>query len=71
MWRPIAELPHDPEKWWLGYNPNIPMCWAPYEFVGWCDGDYAGRQYACSEDTSEETECTHFAPLPEPPEGAS
>ena len=64
-WRPIESAPKD-GSWFLGCNFNSPMAWAPYEFVSWTQ-DYTGRWYYCEEDTSEDTECTHWHPLPSPP----
>lgn len=43
------------------------MAWTPYCFVSWCQ-DYSGKWYYCDEDTSEETNATHWAPLPKPPQ---
>jgi len=64
-WQPIETAPKD-GSWFLAFNPNSNMCWAPYEFASWTT-DWSGRSYYCQEDTSEETEATHWMPLPEPP----
>lgn len=62
-WKLLSEGAPKDGTWLLGYNPNSPMAWAPYEFVAWdVDGGYWAQ-----EDTSEESECTHWRPLPTPP----
>lgn len=64
-WKLLSEAP-DSDKdgtWFLGYNPTSPMAWAPYEFVSW-DAD---MQCWIEEDVSEESDCTHYLPLPAPP----
>lgn len=64
-WQTMDSAPKD-GTWFLGCNFNSPMAWAPYEFVSWAK-DWSGKEYSCQEDTSEETECTHWQPLPFPP----
>ena len=65
QWQPIETAPRD-GTWFLGCNSNSSMAWSPYEFCAWTK-DYSGREYYCEEDTSEETEATHWMPLPKPP----
>lgn len=64
-WQDISSAPKD-GTWFLAYNPNSSMAWAPYQFCSWRT-DYTGKGYFAEEDTSEETEATHWQPLPAPP----
>lgn len=66
-WRELEDGAPKDGTWLLGYNPNSGMAWAPYEFVAW-GSDYTGREYWQQEDTSEESECTHWMLRPTPPD---
>lgn len=68
-WQPIESAPKD-GSWFLGYDPDSNMAWAPYELISWVApnpewGITTG--YYCQDDTSEETPCTMWMPLPSPP----
>ena len=61
VWLPIETAPRD-GSWFLVYNPESSMAWAPFDIAGWNeDGFY------CDTDSSVPTDATHWMPFPEQP----